>query len=131
MVYMVIYMTACLIFQLHNVSSDNFVQPYTTCLWSIWCCLHARSSHGANLFLQHMALCCKSFHSLILHVLRCTGNDHHHHHSSIMCGSTSRDSTHTTLRVCVLPCNCIEYYVIANHYTYGPRLSYRTTYYDL
>ena len=60
-----------------------------------------------------MTLCCESFHSLILHVLRCTVNDHHHYHSSIVCESTSGDNTPTTLRGCVLPCNSIEYYVIA------------------
>ena len=31
-----------------------------------------------------------------------------------LCLSTLRDSTHTTLRGYVLPCNHIEYYVIAN-----------------
>ena len=119
-VYLVIYMTACLIFGLHKVSFHNFVQPYTVCLLCIWYSLHASSSDRANLFLQNMTLCCKSFHSLILHVLRCTVNDHHHYNSSIVCGSTSRDSTPTTLRGCVLPCNPIEYYVIANITSIGP-----------
>ena len=59
-------------FELHKVNFHNFVQPYTTCLLCIWCFLHAISSHRANLFLQHMALCCESFHSLILYVSKCT-----------------------------------------------------------
>ena len=110
--------------ELHRVNSHNFVQPITTCLLCIWCSLHASSSHRANLFSQHMAQCCKSFHSLILHVLRCTVNDHHHYHSSIVCGSTSRDSTPTTVRGCVLPCNHIEYYVIATLHPWAHSVPY-------
>ena len=99
--------------ELQRVNFCKFVQPYTACLLCIWCSLHASSSHRANLFSQHMTLCCESFHSLVLHVLRCTVNDHHHYHSSVVCESTSGDSTPTILRGCVLLCNIIGYYVIA------------------
>ena len=54
MVYMVIYMTACLIFELHKVSFHNFTQTYTACLLCILCSLHANRGHRTNLFLQHM-----------------------------------------------------------------------------
>ena len=40
--------------------------------------------------------------------------NHHHYHSLIVYWFTLRGSMHTTLRVSMLPCNCIEYYVIAN-----------------
>ena len=66
----------------------------------------------------------KSFHSLILHVLRCTVNNHHHYHSSIVCESTSGDSTPTTLRVCVLPCDCMEYYVIPTLHPWAQSIPY-------
>ena len=53
--------------------------------------------------------------------------NHHHYHSSNVCRFTLRDSTLTTLRECVLPCNHIDYYVIANITPMGseyPLLSY-------
>ena len=40
--------------------------------------------------------------------------------STQLCGSTSMDSTHSTLRGHVLPCNQIEYYVIVNVTPMGP-----------
>ena len=110
--------------ELHRVNFHNFVQPYTACLLCIWCSLYASSSHRANLFSQHMTLCCKSFHSLTLHVLRCTVNEHHHYQSSIVCESTSGDSSLTTLRECVLPCNCIEYYAIAMLHPWAQSITY-------
>ena len=121
--YMIIYMTACLIFELHKASFHSFVQQYIAGLLCIWCSIHASSSHRANLSLQHMELCCKSFHSLILHALRCTVNDHHHYHSSIVCGSTSRDSATTSLQ-CVLPCIHIEYHVIAMLHPWAQNIPY-------
>ena len=111
--YMIIYITACLmlsctvlIFTILFNHAQHVYYVYSVPYMQV-------SSHRANLFSQHMALCCKSFHSLILHVLRCTVNDLHHYHSSIVCESTSGYSTPTTLRGCVLPNIHIEYYVIA------------------
>ena len=111
--YMIIYMTACLIFELHAVSFYNFVHQYTACLLCKWCSLHANGSQGQICSYNIWHFAAKSFHRLILHALRCTVNDHHHYHSSIVCGSTSMDSTPITLRGCMLSCNHIENYVIA------------------
>ena len=108
-------------FGFYKILFHDFVILYTACLLCIWCYLHASSSHIANLFLQHIVQCCTSPHSLVLHVLRCPVNvNHYHYQSSIVCESTLRDSTYTTLRGCVLPCNCIEYYVIGNITPMGP-----------
>ena len=122
MVYMVIYMTC----MFHLLSCTRLV---FTILFNhiqhVYCVYGVPymqvTAIRTNLFLQHMGLCCKIFHSLILHVLRCTINDHHYYHSSIVCESTSWDSTPTTLMgECVTLQSCIEYFVIANITPMGP-----------
>ena len=113
-----IYTIACTVFRCSFV--HNSFYHMHTCLLCVWCSLCAISSHRAVLFSNIWCYAVE-----VLTACSCMHEDapskfHYYYHSSIVCGSTSRDSTQTTLKGCVLPCNYIEYYVIAIITPMGP-----------
>ena len=118
----VIFMTACLILVctkfLFTILLDEIQHVYY-----VYGVTYMQVADIECLFLQHIALCCRNSHSLVLHVLRCTVDvDHYHYHLLIVCGSILRDSNQTTLMGSVtlqlhrVLCDC-------NCYTHGPRVA--------
>ena len=83
--------------------------------------LTCNSSHMANVFYNIWNYAAKTFTAYFcMYQDALSMINHNQYHSSIVCGSTLRDSTQTNLRGCVLPCNSIEYYVIAYLMPMGP-----------